>query len=398
MSDRIEVDIELAGRTVHAANLYPPKRPGGSFMLRYTDEYRANPDAYPFAPQIPLTGGSFAGAAGLPGPMQDGAPDRWGRLIVSRRIGRNPNDDDLLLGVSDHTRQGALRYRRGSALHQHPDNDTPPLLDLAQLQGAVDSVAADNDDNDAYKLLLQMGTDSLGGARPKAAVGKGDELWMAKFTHSTDAWSVIELEAVTLRLAAAASITVPQHELVHVGARAVLLTRRFDRAQSGVRIGYISAMTLLGNRDGDDMDYLDIVGDIQAVADQAEAQLHQLFRRIVFSLAVNNTDDHGRNHGFLRNDRGWVLSPAFDINPNPNTEALRSTSIGGARERSEGITALLEEAGAFRLDPTEARAIVSEVAAAVSHWRTLMPPEIGEAQRRDFQPVFDWLPALAKAG
>lgn len=398
MSGPIEVDIELGGRTVHAANLYPPKRPGGSFVLRYTDEYLANPVAYPFAPQVPLTGGSFAGAAGLPGPMRDGAPDRWGRLIVSRRIGRDPNDDDLLLGVSDHTRQGALRYRRGSHVHQHPGNDTPPLLDLAKLQGAADSVAADNDDNDAYKLLLQMGTDSLGGARPKAAVGKGDELWIAKFTHSTDAWSVIEWEAVTLRLAAAAGITVPQHELVHVGTRAVLLTRRFDRAQSGTRIGYISAMTMLGNQDGEYMDYLDIAGDIQAVADQPEVQLHQLFRRVVFSLAVNNTDDHGRNHGFLRNDRGWVLSPAFDINPNPNTEALRSTGIGGARGRGEGMATLLQEARAFRLDQTEAKAIVYEVATAVSDWRALLPPEIGEAQRRDFQPVFDWLPALVNVG
>lgn len=396
MSEQIEVDLELDGQMVHAATLYPPKRPGGSFMLRYTDDYQIKPGAYAFAPQLPLTSGAFAGVAGLPGPMQDGAPDRWGRVIVSRRIGRNPNDDDLLLGVSDHTRQGALRYRCGSVVYQHPDNDTPPLLDLAKLQAAADSVAADNDDNDAFKLLLEMGTDSLGGARPKAAVSKGGQLWMAKFTHSTDAWSVIEWEAATLRIAAAAGITVPQNELVHVGARAVLLTRRFDRSQSGTRIGYISAMTLLGNQDGDEMDYLDIAADIQAVADHPESQLRQLFRRIVFSLAVNNTDDHGRNHGFLRNGRGWVLSPAFDINPNPNPGALRSTGIGGARDRELGLATLIEEAGAFRLDQAEAKIIVSEVAAAVSGWRALLSQEIGEAQRRDFQPIFDWLPAVVK--
>lgn len=173
---------------------------------------------------------------------------------------------------------------------------------------------------------------------------------------------------------------------------------RWGRLIVSRRIGYISAMTLLGNQDGEDMDYLDIVGDLQAVADQSEAQLHELFRRIVFSFSVNNTDDHGRHHGFLRNDRGWVLSPAFDINPNLKTEALRSTGIGGARGRGEGMMTLLQEAGAFRLEPTEAKAIVSEAATAVSGWRTLLPAEISAAQRRDFQPVFDWRPALVNAG
>lgn len=397
MSATIQIDIELAGRMVHAADLYPPKRPGGSFMLRYADDYRAIPGAYPFAPQLPLTGGSFAGAAGLPGPMQDGAPDRWGRMIVSRSIGRNPNEDDLLLGVSDHTRQGALRYRRGETEYQHPGNDTPPMLDLAQLQTAADSVAADNDDNDAYKLLLQMGTDSLGGARPKAAVAKGDELWMAKFTHSTDAWSVIEWEAVTLRLAAAAGITVPENELVHLGPRAILLTRRFDRGLGGSRIGYISAMTLVGNQDGEYLDYLDLASDMSVYAESPDAQLRDLFRRIVFSLAINNTDDHGRNHGFLRSGSGWALSPAFDMNPNPNIGALRSTGIAGARDREGGFSALLQESGAFRVNQVQASEIVAEVADAVSGWRSILPPGIGEAQRADFQPVLDWLPDFLAA-
>lgn len=98
MTGPIQIDVEIQGRMIFAADLYPPRRPGGAFMFRYTDEYRATADAYPLAPQMPLTGGSFAGTAGLPGPMQGGAPDRWGRMIVSKRIGRNPNADDLLLG------------------------------------------------------------------------------------------------------------------------------------------------------------------------------------------------------------------------------------------------------------------------------------------------------------
>lgn len=394
MSELIEVDVELGGRMLHAADLFPPRRPGATFMFRYTPAYLADANAYPFAPQLPLTRGSFPGLGGLPGPMQDGAPDRWGRRIVGRRIGRNPNSDDLLLGVSDHTRQGALRYRRGSTEYQHPDSQTPPLVDLAQLQKAADSVAADNDDNEAYKLLLEMGSDSLGGARPKVAVSRGDELWMAKFTQTTDQWSVIEWEAVILKLAARAGIIVPHNELFHLGARAVLLSRRFDRANDGMRIGYISVMTFMGVQDGDHLDYVDLAADMAAFTDAPAAQLRQLFRRVVFSLAVNNTDDHGRNHGFLRSRAGWQLSPAFDINPNPNTAAPRSTSIDGERHRLPGFDALMASANAFRLDPGEAREVAHEVARAVADWRELVPAEIGAAQRHDFEQVLDWLPGL----
>ncbi|KWR71806.1 hypothetical protein RN04_08660 [Arthrobacter sp. W1] len=318
-------------------------------------------------------------------------------MIVSKRIGRNPNPDDLLLGVSDHTRQGALRYRRGGAEYQHPENDTPPLLGLAELQAAADSGAADKDDNEAYKLLLQMGTDSLGGARPKAAISRGDELWMAKFTHATDSWSVIEWEAATLQLAEAAGIAVPDYELVHLGSRAVLPTRRFDRGANGSRLGYISAMTLVGNQDGEYLDYLDLASDMSVYTESPVVQLREPFRRIVFPLAINNTDDHGRNHGFLRSGRGWVLSPAFDMNPNPNAQATRSTGIGGARNREDGLSTLVQESGAFRLSEDQATKIVAEVSEAVSRWRTVLPPEIGQAQRRDFQPIFDWLPALLAA-
>lgn len=158
-------------------------------------------------------------------------------------------------------------------------------------------------------------------------------------------------------------------------------------------------MTFMGNRDGEYLDYVDVAGDMAGFSDGTDAQLRELFRRIVFSLAVNNTDDHGRNHGFLWSGKGWKLSPAFDVNPNPNVFAMRSTGINGELHRDHGYDALVKTSQAFRLGREQADEIVADVAEAVAGWRTIVPAEIGDAQRRDFEPVFDWLPArLGRAG
>jgi serine/threonine-protein kinase HipA len=193
---------------------------------------------------------------------------------------------------------------------------------------------------------------------------------IAKFPRvSGDDWDVIRWEAVALGLARDCGITTAAAGLHEIDGRWVLVVDRFDR-NGDTRIGYVSAMTMLEATDGEERTYLEIVEVIEEESDRATEDLHQLWRRIAFSILVSNTDDHLRNHGFLRlTSGGWSLSPAFDLNPDPQPGTkLLSTGIDG-RSNLADLGLLLENAGFFRLADDQARAIVAEVSAATSRWR-----------------------------
>jgi serine/threonine-protein kinase HipA len=210
---------------------------------------------------------------------------------------------------------------------------------------------------------------SLGGARPKASVRDGDRLLIAKFPHHADGWSVIAWEKTALDLAEAVEIPVPNRQLVGIGSP-VLLLDRFDR-EGAHRVGYVSAMTLLEAQDGQPRDYTEIAEVIPENSSATTDDLRQLWRRIAFSVAVHNTDDHLRNHGFLRHKAGWRLAPAFDINPNPDLAAQRVTSIGGATDAAEEVNALLVYSENFGLTDSQARAVLREVADAAGGWEAV---------------------------
>jgi serine/threonine-protein kinase HipA len=236
---------------------------------------------------------------------------------------------------------------------------------------AANSAARDEPGNlEAIKVLLDAGTGSLGGTRPKASVKDGDRLLIAKFPHHADEWSVIAWEKSALDLAEDAGIVVPGRQLVGVEGNPVLLLDRFDR-QGARRIGYLSAMTLLEAQDGQSHDYTEMAEAIPEYGSATAADLRQLWRRIAFSIAIHNTDDHLRNHGFLRHKAGWALAPAFDINPNPDLAAQRVTSIGGAANPSDEVGALLVYAESFDLTNGQARSVLREVADAAGNWAAI---------------------------
>lgn len=298
---------------------------------------------------------------------------------------------DYLLGVSDATRQGALRLRLpGEPEFLAPGVDVPPLIDLPRLLGAADAVGRSRgDDWAAVKMLLDAGTASLGGARPKATVMKAGRLMIAKFPHAHDEWDVMAWEAVALDLAESCGIEVPAHELVDVGGRNVLVVERFDR-RDDVRIPYISAMSLTGSSDGQNSDYTQIAEALAECGARVRHDLEQLWRRMAFSVVVNNVDDHLRNHGMLWQGTGWVLSPAFDINPDPRPEAERVTSIGWSTAPQDAGGALLGVGEHCGLDQERAAAIWDEVAGAVRPWRDIAGKRgITSAERDRFAPVLD---------
>lgn len=318
---------------------------------------------------------------GLIRAFADSAPDRWGRNLIekaertlAREEGRAPHrldDLDFLLGVSDDTRQGALRFQLpGENAFLGRPATVPRLISLPELLRASDELGSQDDSSRAVKQLLDTGTTGLGGARPKASVRLDDGgLAIAKFPHAGDSWDVMAWEATSLDLLEKAGIRTPPHQLTKVGDRSVLVLRRFDRTSAGMRLGYISAMTATGSVDGEYRDYSDIAEAIRDISLSPRQDHLELYDRVIANVALGNTDDHLRNHGFLAESGAWKISPVFDVNPNPDVAQRRSTSIMGADsllDEVEGLMALTEECG---LTPHGARDRMLRMATALNGWQ-----------------------------
>ncbi|PPF25674.1 type II toxin-antitoxin system HipA family toxin [Rathayibacter rathayi] len=383
--DSLEVHVEIDGATVLAGRAQFHRGRGSltSTTFQYEPDYLALPHSYALDPRLDLFVGTQQ-TPGVPGAFADSAPDRWGRTLImkreralARQESRTPralDDVDFLTGVADTTRQGALRFRGShQAAFLNPDDGVPRLPQLPALLRAAEAVTGDEDEFESVTLLLDAGTGSLGGARPKASVRDDNgDLLMAKFPHSGDQWDVMLWEGTALDLAFSAGVRVPEHRLIRVDGRRLLLLRRFDRRSRrggrSDRVGYLSAMALLERRDGDGGDYLDLAERIPETSIRASDDARQLFRRAAVNVGLNNTDDHLRNHGFVREGPGWTLSPAFDINPEPEP-ARRQTSIAGAdngADQAEGLVVLAEQC---RLAPGEFRAELLAVVEALSDWQ-----------------------------
>jgi serine/threonine-protein kinase HipA len=384
--DALEVHVEIGGATVLAGRAQFHRNRGSlsATTFQYDPDYLADARSYDIDPSLPLVSGSQY-VEGLPGAFSDSAPDRWGRNLVkkqererARRDDRAPralDDVDFLVGVGDVTRQGALRFRReATTAFLDPDHTVPRLVRLPELLHAADSAAGDGDDFAAVKMLLAAGTGSLGGARPKASVlGDDGRQLIAKFPHHADAWDVMAWEATALDLAEASGVVVASHALTQADGRHLLLLDRFDRVADATagradRVGYVSAMTLLGRRDGETADYVDIAEMITEVSTRVDDDLLQLFRRAAVGVGLNNTDDHLRNHGFLRHRAGWVLSPAFDVNPNPDP-GVRQTSLAGADGVRDGAAALALLGESCRLTGADVRSELRTTVDALGRWR-----------------------------
>ncbi|NGM17844.1 type II toxin-antitoxin system HipA family toxin [Eggerthellaceae bacterium zg-893] len=341
----------------------------------------AFPGVFALDPELPLMTGTLH-CSGLPGAFRDSSPDRWGRRLIERERRstseaglplRQLDEVDYLAGVFDRTREGSLRFREPGGDFLSASPSIPPLVQLPVLLRAARMAAADKAGHEQVKELLDAGSGSLGGARPKASVCDGERLLLAKFSHAGDEWDVMGWEKTALDLARAAGIETPGARLVRVGNEAALLLERFDRECSrmgGKRIAYLSGMTALGSSDGESRDYAELAEAIAGLSKEASSELHDFFRRVTFSVALGNTDDHLRNWGFLRLRGSWTLSPLFDVNPNPYEGMCRATAILG--ETGEGEVAALKDLAAYAgLDDADASAVVAEVLGAVARWRTV---------------------------
>jgi serine/threonine-protein kinase HipA len=386
MTDTIvDVVVQIAGEDVPAGRLWAhPHGRSGSATFAYLPEYLAREDSYELDPRLAKHTGQQQTAEGqsLFGAFSDAAPDGWGRRLIRRNEIHHaerhgvPESDipeiDYLLGVRDQLRQGALRLRTPAEETYLADDHrgVPHLIDLGRLLAAAEQLERDQETDEDLQLLLEGGS-SLGGARPKAHVlDTQGQLSIAKFpAPENDKWDVIRWEAAALTLARAAGLRVPQFRLHEIAGRPVLIVRRFDR-DTGGRVGYVSAMTMLEAKDGAEGSYVEIAEAIEEHSPAASADLRELWRRIVFSRLISNTDDHLRNHGFLRTSTaGWSLSPAFDLNPNPQAGGRGFSTVIEERRDGSDIETAIELAGLFRLTPQQALAAIEEVDSATSSWR-----------------------------
>jgi len=295
---------------------------------------------------------------------------------AEKRAARSLSEWDYLLGVHDETRMGALRFRRDAAAPFLDDStpSVPAVTTLPELEAI--SLALEKEGAEELPTYMQWlatliapGT-SLGGSRPKANFRETDaSLWIAKFPSHEDRRDIGAWEKLLHELAGQCGIVVPQYALKQFNSsHHTFCSRRFDRTDSGRRF-FVSAMTLLERRDGEGGSYLELADFIetQGAKGVVQSDLHQLFRRVLFNVLVGNTDDHLRNHGFIREPSGWRLAPAYDLNPNP-ARRVHALKLDDASDVPD-VETVLSTAELYRLTQKTARRVLDEVYAVTREWR-----------------------------
>lgn len=346
------------------------------------------------------------------GVFADASPDRWGRLLMQRRLEREQrkglaaknlrlSESDYLLGVHDQYRVGALRFRRddqGAFLDNRDASAAPPFARLRELEAASLQLERDPDNTAAgadewLRLLIAPGG-SLGGARPKASViDAHGRLWIAKFPsvqddHDVGAWELVLhtlARSCGLRVATsqARRFAQPQH---------TFMIERFDRTATQRRLHFASAMTLTDRTDGDDAgngaSYLELAEVLIAHGAATKADLRELWSRMLFNMLVSNTDDHLRNHGFiLVPGRGWRLSELYDLNPVPGSVGLRLNV--SESDNALDLELARSVASYFRVDRKTANEIIARSRAVVQQWSVLARAlGVSEREQKRMAPAF----------
>lgn len=381
------VYIQLPGTldTVPAALLRVQTLPDGTQIgrFRYGERYLQRSDAValdPFLLPLDKTVYEFTRLMGIPGAVRDAGPDAWGRRVIEHKLERSAADlqeiDYLLHGPQDGAGYLSFGLKAEPPAPKRHYNRTHQLTELIAATQAIEEgrpVAA--------HVLEQLdpGT-SLGGARPKATIEDAQCLWLGKFPAKHDRFNLQRVEFATLDLARRCGLNVTQARLQTVGDMDVLMLQRFDRDYTDegyLRFGLVSGLTVLdcgdSNLDRDRWSYPLLADNLRRWSDKPQADCAELFRRMVFNAAVTNNDDHPRNHALLRRQKGWRLSPAYDLVPAPvvSLERRDLALTVGNYGRTASIYNLISQAGHFGLSAHEARAEIDRLVAVVRQWREI---------------------------
>lgn len=368
---------------------------GRSYLERIGDQ----PSAIPiYEPELPLQAGVLPLPEGLtmPGSIRDAAPDAWGRrVIINKKLGLKGADTDtaeldeltyLLESGSD--RIGALDFQRS------PTEYIPRTANNVSMEELIESAERVEKGIPLTPELDQalFHGSSIGGARPKALIQDQGKKYVAKFSSSTDLYSVVKAEFIAMRLAHLAGLNVAPVKLVKAANKDVLLIERFDRQPkdgSWSRRAMVSALTLLGL---DDMmaryaSYETLAETIRHRFTDPKDTLKELFSRLAFNILCGNTDDHARNHAAFWNGNSLTLTPAYDICPQGRTgnEASQAMLISGNNNMSQ-LKSCLEAANHFLLSEDDARAIFDHLTESIEkQWDSVCEEaELSEVDRKLF--------------
>ena len=387
-SDRAYVYLQLPGSLeIVTAGYFEQTDSSGAQVgvFVYNPAYLGREDAVPLDPfELPLRPGRFETAKlkGIFGPLRDASPDAWGRRIIERHLNKPVLSEVDYLLHSPEDRVGALAFGRGKT-PPAPTTRFNQMIALEKLLQFVEAVEVD----DSVPLppqvaeLIQPGT-SLGGARPKNVIETDEGLWVAKFPEKGDRWNNTRVEAAMLALARECGLHACDARVVEVAGADVLLVRRFDRVkipEGYLRHRFVSALTVLDAgesiTDRSRWSYLRLADELRRRSRRADADLRELFGRMVFNALISNTDDHPRNHGLIAPGRDFELAPAYDLTPNPLTSVERRdlALTVGRFNRYANRENLLSECERFRLDKAQAAAVVEQMKQTVANrWHAVL--------------------------
>jgi len=398
-----QAEVHLGSSLLHVGKLrFSFERNRQHSEFSYARDWVEDERGFAIAPDLSLGLAPFFASSGrggdqrdsLPGVLQDAAPDAWGRMLMERLYGSGLSEFDMLTLTDDTTRQGALRFCDGERriITGEAAAPVPRLIDLEELQAIAASIERGGDVSNAALRQMAGAGGSIGGARPKANVLDGNQLWIAKFSSAGDASPVERIEVATLKLARAAGLNAPDARLMlERTAQPVALIRRFDR-QGVARIPYISARTALERHGAEQGAYTDLAQFIRQHSDNPLADLRELWLRIIFTILVSNTDDHLKNHGFVYAGEGqWSLSQLFDVNPQPERHRLLKTAIIEGEPFAASLELALEAAMFFGLATDEARDLARAMARQVKDsWKDMMRDHgVTGAELQSLKPAFD---------
>lgn len=346
----------------------------------------------------PYTGVQYSQSSHIFSCFSDTLPDRWGRRLLDLRASMETegkdshalSDWDYLKGVEDELRMGGFRFQNpdsGAFISCSPGYSVPPAIHIDELLQAAKEIEKSEyhhlePEKKWVQRLFQPGS-SMGGARPKACVQSGGQLYLAKFPSINDDINVSRWEHFAHLMAKECGITVAETKVIKAGTgQDVLLAKRFDRTEDNKRIHMASSLTLLGLTDGDGQrtgkGYLDIVDFIiSGGGSHIEVNLVELYKRVAFNICIGNTDDHFRNHAFLLGKEGWELSPAYDMNP---TNSMFQALLIDAKTNDSSLNRLYNAHEHYMLDDTTARGIIMDVTMNMKHWEN-MAEDIGLPRR-----------------